>query len=72
MSKTYKDDEYVHWNNNVKDDYGNKSDEVRQMNIKDINTGDHYFHEVSSGKQGVALGDYRPERDDNNNNNNKN
>lgn len=62
MGKTYEDKEVKHWNNNVTNDNGDKSEEVRQMNIKDKETGDHIFYEVSSGKQGAALGDFRPDR----------
>ncbi len=63
MPKTYEDDEVKIWVNNVTDDYGNKSEEVRQMNIKDKADGTHTYYQVSSGKQGVAFEDYRPSRD---------
>jgi hypothetical protein len=62
MPRTYEDSKVKHWNTNVKNDAGQKSEEVRQMNIKDKATGDHVFHNVSTGVQGVALTDYRPGR----------
>ena len=72
MPRTYEDSKVKHWNTNVKNLLNStskkkeidrqKSEEVRQMNIKDKATGDHVFHNVSTGVQGVALTDYRPGR----------
>ena len=36
---------------------------VKQYNVKDVESGDHYFANVKTGVQGTALGNYRPDRD---------
>lgn len=43
----------------------NRDDEgkVKQYNVKDLETGDHHFTDLKTGRQGVALSDYRPDRD---------
>lgn len=41
-----------------------KQDEsFKQNNVKDVETGDHYFYNQRTGVSGAALGDYRPERE---------
>ena len=51
-------DTTVSWEN------GQKQDEsFTQYNVKDVDTGDHYFINTRTGAQGAALGDYRPGRD---------
>ena len=37
---------------------------VEQYNVKDLDSGDHYFANTRTGASGAALGDYRPSRDD--------
>ena len=49
--------ETVEWENTQKQD-----ESFTQYNVKDVETGDHYFTNTRTGVQGVALGDYRPER----------
>ena len=38
----------------------------KQYNVKDVDTGDHYFTNIETGVMGTALGDYRPFRDSKN------
>jgi len=48
----------VSWDNTQKQD-----ESFKQYNVKDVETGDHYFSNTRTGAQGVALSDYRPGRD---------
>lgn len=48
----------VEWNSDQKRD-----ESFSQMNVKNTETGDHYFTNTRTGVQGVALGDYRPGRE---------
>lgn len=51
-------DKTVEWENTQKQD-----ESFTQYNVKDVETGDHYFMNTRTGVQGAALGDYRPGRD---------
>ena len=48
----------VSWENEQKQD-----ESFKQYNVKDVETGDHYFCNNRTGVMGAALGDYRPNRD---------
>lgn len=50
----------VSWENKQRDD-----ESFTQYNVKDVDTGDHYFSNTRTGVSGVALGNYRPGRDNN-------
>lgn len=41
----------------------NENGTVKQYNVKDVDSGDHYFYNPNTGVMGVALGDYRPGRE---------
>jgi len=47
----------VEWENKQKQD-----ESFTQYNVKNVKTGDHYFANTRTAVQGVALGDYRPNR----------
>ena len=47
----------VTWENTQKQD-----ESFTQYNVKDVQSGDHYFVNTRTGVQGAALSDYRPGR----------
>ena len=41
----------------------NSDGTIGQYNVKDVESGDHYFSDLRTGRMGTALGDYRPGRE---------
>lgn len=50
-------DKTVTWQNTQSDE------SFTQYNVKDVESGDHYFTNTRTGVSGTALGDYRPGRE---------
>ena len=42
----------------------NSDGSIKQYNVKDVESGDHSFYEIKTGRMGTALGSYRPFREE--------